>query len=112
LADPTAYDIYVEVRQTPEGGDKPQRHTGRKGYYIVRDPHGRYAKVKQENLDKYIPKHWGRGVGFLGYYDGFGNLNERTHCFLEITSRKHAEWFESPRNMNLGLIFGRWQKKK
>ena len=85
-----------------------KRFHGRGGYYIAKDPHGRYVKVKKENV-AFIP---GRGwqvftdmTAALFYEKGV--LTELLHPVTEITSRKHAQYFESPRNMNIGKIFGR-----
>ncbi len=93
----------------PEGFAKyrKKRSLLKKGYYVVRDPLGRFAKVKQKNA-AIIPKGWTvyKNTKMGLYYEG-GVLNELTHCLLEITSRKHARWFTSPRNMNIGIIFGR-----
>ncbi len=98
-----------------------KRFHGRKGYYVVRDPFGRYAKVKKENV-AFIPDTWKvyKNTNSLTFYQKHGvyrtpkipMLNETTHCLLEITSRKHARWFESPRNINLGIIFGRLSDAK
>ena len=100
----------------PQGfeGVRAIRKTRRRGFFVVRDPYGRYAKVKRENV-KFIPKGWRvyDNIRLKRFYIGYsGLLIEGVHCLLEITSRKHAQWFEGPHNIGLGLIFGRFTDAK
>lgn len=94
----------------PPGFEKYRKQRGykKKGYYIAKDPHGRYVKVKKENV-RFIPKHWKVFTDVTKNQVCYekGKLTELVHCCVEITSRKHAKWFEGPRNMNIGIIFGR-----
>jgi hypothetical protein len=87
---------------------RKQRLYGRSGYFVVRDPHGRHAKVKRQNIG-FIPKTWTiyKGLDYRVMYDAKGDLTELVHCAEEITSKKHAQWFESIRNQPIGMIFGR-----
>ncbi len=79
------------------------RHHGRKGYLVFKDPYGRYVKVKGQNRN-FIPKGWKQMVAKMFIKDG--ELTEATHAIVEITSKKHAEWFSSIHNINIGYIFG------
>lgn len=94
----------------PRGFEKyrKKRELGKKGYYVARDPHGRYVKIKHENTG-FLPEGWkvftDDKKGLM--YRKDGTLNELTHCLLEIKSRKHARWFSSPKNINIGILFGR-----
>lgn len=81
-----------------------RRHSKKKGFTIVRDPHGRYCKTR--NL-KFIPKGWKVFENYDNFYGKSGELTEIVHCVVDITSKKHAEWFESPRNLPIGIVFGR-----
>lgn len=96
-------------RITVPTGHTIRRHTGKKGYYVAKDPHGRYVKIKKENK-RFLPKTWKIFTDIdtnRWYYEKGGDLTELVHGVVEITSRKHARWFEGPRNMSIGLLFGR-----
>lgn len=82
-------------------------HEDKKGYYVAKDPYGRYALIKVGNT-RYLGKGW--KVYFSKhkkFYNKDGSLTELVHCLQEITSYKHANWFTSPRNISLGIVFGR-----
>lgn len=91
--------MIVEIREK-----RTRRTQPRKGYWVVRDPHGRYAKVKKEDIG-FIPKNW-RIVKKKEFYNLDGSLTEIAVGVITITSKKHAEWFTSPANLNLGIRFG------
>ena len=67
------------------------------------DPYGRHVKIREENK-KFIPKDWKKKTDGKFFKDGV--LTEKAQGLVEITSRKHAKWFTSPYNINIGLMFG------
>ena len=95
------------IRPQSHESYKKKRFQRRNGFFVARDPYGRYVKVRKENV-AFIPKEWKvyKNMRTPSFYEK-KELNEMSHCLLEITSRKHARWFESVRNINIGILFGR-----
>ncbi len=61
-------------------------------------------RVKEQNRGV-IPKDW-REVRNPSTHTKDGELTEKAHAYIEISSRKQAKWFTSINNVNIGQIFG------
>ncbi len=79
------------------------RHIGRKGYKVFKDPHGRWVKTRLSA--KTLPSDW-EEVKPRWAFEKDGKLTEKAHGLVDIKTGKHARWFSSVYNINIGLIFG------